>query len=65
MTNEERARQWDAVFNLRLFLVPPARKGEEWLARTVGGSQDSNPMTGMGKTPELAVANIKPLEETL
>ena len=64
MSDKERARQWDVVVNLRLTVMPPPRKGEEWVARTVGGSQDPNPMIGYGKTPENAVANIKPREET-
>lgn len=65
MTDDLRARQWDTVSNLRLTVMPPPRKGEDWVARTVGGSQDPNPMIGYGKTPEMAVANIKPLEETI
>lgn len=65
MTDEERAAQWSTVFNLRIFILPPARKGEEWVARTVGGSKDPNPMVGYGKTPENAVANLKPLKETI
>ena len=63
MTNEDRARMWDVVRNQRLFIVPPGREGATWLARTIGGVHDKRPKTGVGMTPEEAVANIKDWEE--
>ena len=56
MTDEERARLWDAVLNCRLCIFPPGRgEGQLWLARTVGGGHDSRRLIGNGRTPEEAV----------
>ena len=55
MTDEERARLWDAVFNCRLCIIPPGREGWPWQARTNGGEHDSRRLIGNGRTPEEAV----------
>ena len=55
MTDEERARLWDAVRNCRLYIIPPGREGQPWLARTVGGEHDPKKLAGCGRTPEEAV----------
>jgi hypothetical protein len=58
MTDKELARLWDTVFNLRLHILPPAREGAPWVARTVGGVHDDRKLAGTGRTPEAAVQDL-------
>lgn len=50
---------WDYVERRHLYLLPPRPDGTarkpEWVARTVGGTLDSNPVVGAGATAKEAV----------
>jgi hypothetical protein len=52
---DEGVQLWDVVELHQLYVLPPARKGEDWMARTCGGAHDPDPLYGYGKTPAAAV----------